>query len=133
MNIITTLKRASLLSVAVMCGFAVNAQTFTVDGIKYKASGATVAVQKDAYTGDLVIPETVDYEGKKDSESIKELRELSLDMLCKMIVDDNGENYLTAEALNELPANLVQRIDKVVSDYIFNKTKSDNVEDLKKN
>ena len=54
-------------------------------------------------------------------------------MLCKMIVDENGENYLTAEALNELPANLVQRIDKVVSDYIFNKTKSDNVEDLKKN
>ena len=64
MNIFTTLKRASLLSVAVLCGFAVNAQTFTVDGIKYKASGSTVAVQKDAYTGDLVIPETVDYEGK---------------------------------------------------------------------
>ena len=105
-------------------------------GIKDSAGNDIyVKVLKNQKWGDLVAfaSKSVDYEGKKDAESIKELRELSLDMLCKMIVDDNGENYLTAEALNELPANLVQRIDKVVSDYIFNKTKSDNVEDLKKN
>lgn len=65
MNIITTLKRATLLSAVVLCGFAVNAQTFTVDGITYKVSKTEVAVQKDeAYAGDLVIPETVTYEGK---------------------------------------------------------------------
>lgn len=105
-------------------------------GIKDSAGNDIyVKVLKNQKWGDLVAfaSKSVDYEGKKDSESIKELRELSLDMLCKMIVDDNGENYLTAEALNELPANLVQRIDKVVSDYIFNKTKSDNVDELKKN
>lgn len=69
MNIFTTLKRASLLSVAVLCGFAVNAQTFDLEGITYKVSGTTVIVQAasstiGSYAGDLVIPETVDYNGK---------------------------------------------------------------------
>lgn len=69
MNIFTTLKRASLLSVAVLCGFAVNAQTFDHEGITYKVSGTTVIIQKPSatigtYSGDLVIPETVSYNGK---------------------------------------------------------------------
>ena len=69
MNIITTLKRAALLSVAVLCGFAVNAQTFDHEGITYKVSGTTVIIQKastaiGSYSGDLVIPETVSYNGK---------------------------------------------------------------------
>lgn len=69
MNIFTTLKRASLLSVAVLCGFAVNAQTFDHEGITYKVSGTTVIIQKPSaaigtYSGDLVIPETVPYNGK---------------------------------------------------------------------
>lgn len=69
MNIITTLKRAALLSVAVLCGFAVNAQTFDHEGITYKVSGTTVIIQKastaiGSYSGDLVIPETVPYNGK---------------------------------------------------------------------
>ena len=69
MNIFTTLKRASLLSVAVLCGFAVNAQTFDYEGITYKVSGTTVIIQKPSaaigtYSGDLVIPETVPYNGK---------------------------------------------------------------------
>ena len=69
MNIFTTLKRASLLSVAVLCGFAVNAQTFDHEGITYKVSGTTVIVQAasktiGSYAGDLVIPESVEYSGK---------------------------------------------------------------------
>jgi hypothetical protein len=70
MNIITTLKRAALLSVAVLCGFAVNAQTFDHEGITYKVSGTTVIIQKPSaaigtYAGDLVIPEKVPYNGKE--------------------------------------------------------------------
>ena len=69
MNIFTTLKRASLLSAVVLCGFVVNAQTFDHEGITYKVSGTTVIIQKastaiGSYSGDLVIPESVDYNGK---------------------------------------------------------------------
>lgn len=68
MNIITTLKRSAVLSVAVLCGVVANAQ-FDYEGITYKVSGATVIVQKASsaigtYSGDLVIPETVPYNGK---------------------------------------------------------------------
>ena len=70
MNIITTLKRATLLSAVVLCGFAVNAQTFDHEGITYKVSGTTVIIQKasatiGSYSGDLVIPESVDYNGRQ--------------------------------------------------------------------
>lgn len=68
MNIITTLKRSALLSVAVLCGVVANAQ-FDYEGITYKVSGSTVIIQKPSaaigtYKGDLVIPETVPYNGK---------------------------------------------------------------------
>ncbi len=68
MNIITTLKRTAMLGVAVLCGVVANAQ-FDYEGITYKVSGTTVIVQKasaaiGSYSGDLVIPETVPYNGK---------------------------------------------------------------------
>ena len=69
MNIFTTLKRASLLSAAVLCGLVANAQ-FDYEGITYKVSGTTVIIQKPSaaigtYKGDLVIPEKVPYNGKE--------------------------------------------------------------------
>ena len=69
MNIFTTLKRATLLSAAVLCGLVANAQ-FDYEGITYKVSGTTVIIQKPSaaigtYKGDLVIPEKVPYNGKE--------------------------------------------------------------------
>lgn len=71
MNIFTTLKRATLLSAAVLCGLVANAQ-FDYEGITYKVSGTTVIIQKPSaaigtYKGDLVIPEKVPYNGKEYS------------------------------------------------------------------
>ena len=68
MNIITTLKRSALLCLAVLCSVVANAQ-FDYEGITYKVSGTTVIIQKPSaaigtYKGDLVIPETVPYNGK---------------------------------------------------------------------
>lgn len=68
MNIFTTLKRTALFSAAVLCGVVANAQ-FDYEGITYKVSGSSVVIQKasatiGSYSGDLVIPETVPYNGK---------------------------------------------------------------------
>ena len=69
MNIITTLKRSAILSLAVFCSVVANAQ-FDYEGITYKVSGTTVIIQKPSaaigtYKGDLVIPEKVPYNGKE--------------------------------------------------------------------
>ena len=69
MNIFTTLKRATLLSAVVLCGLVANAQ-FDYEGVTYKVSGTTVIIQKPSatigsYSGDLVIPEKVPYNGKE--------------------------------------------------------------------
>ena len=68
MNIFTTLKRTALFSMAVLCSVVANAQ-FDYEGITYKVSGTTAIIQKPSaaigtYSGDIVIPETVPYNGK---------------------------------------------------------------------
>ena len=68
MNIITTLKRTALFSMAVLCSVVANAQ-FDYEGITYKVSGTTAIIQKPSaaigtYSGDIVIPEKVPYNGK---------------------------------------------------------------------
>jgi len=67
------MKKASSLRclLLMLCCMAVcvtaGAATFTVDGINYKSSGTKVTVQKyttgSEYSGDIVIPETVTYDG----------------------------------------------------------------------
>lgn len=76
MNISTLCKRAAMLGVLAVAGLVANAQTFVYDGVIYKASGANLTAQKagtavtvgeagpTAYTGDIVIPETIEYNGK---------------------------------------------------------------------
>ncbi len=68
MNIITTLKRTALFGMAVLCSVVANAQ-FDYEGITYKVSGTTAIIQKPSaaigtYSGDIVIPEKVPYNGK---------------------------------------------------------------------
>lgn len=69
MNIFTTLKRTALLSAAVLCGFAVSAQTIDYNGVTYKltAKDATAAVQKPSTAigtyVDIVVVDSVPYEG----------------------------------------------------------------------
>ena len=62
-NLLKTLFAAFLM----LCGVAVNAQTFTVNNILYRivdASEKTVEVPRSSeYTGDIVIPDNVDYDG----------------------------------------------------------------------
>ena len=70
MNIITTLKRATLLSAVALCSFAVSAQTIDYNGVTYKltASSKTAAVQKPSTAigtyVDVVIPDVVPYNGE---------------------------------------------------------------------
>ncbi len=68
MNIFTTLKRTALFGMAVLCSVVANAQ-FDYEGITYKVSGTTAIIQKPSaaigtYSGDIVIPEKVPYNGK---------------------------------------------------------------------
>lgn len=72
-------------------------------------------------------------EGKTDPKSLKRSKELALDMICKLVVDEEGKNYLTLELLNAMPAQMVAKIDSAVSAFILEEQKNDKVEELKKN
>ena len=58
-------KRIIIFATLLLCSFAMWAQTFTVDGIKYKVTSTTeLSVEVTSggdYSGDIVIPETVEY------------------------------------------------------------------------
>lgn len=74
-----TLKRASVVGLVLAFGIGASAQTFLYEGICYKASGNKLTVQSvtgktkptpengtlpEHYTGDIVLPETIVYNGK---------------------------------------------------------------------
>ena len=79
------------------------------------------------------VPEFTALEGKTDPVSLRKSKELTLDMVCKMVVNDDNEPYLTPEALASMPAMMVAKIDAAVSNYILEAGKAENVENLKKN
>lgn len=72
-------------------------------------------------------------EGKTDPKSLKRSKELALEMICKLVVDDEGKNYLSLDMLNAMPAMMVAKIDSAVSAFILREQKNDKVEELKKN
>lgn len=72
-------------------------------------------------------------EGKTDPVSLRKSKELTLEMVCKMVVNEDNEPYLTPEALASMPAMMVAKIDAAVSNYILEAGKAENVENLKKN
>lgn len=104
-------------------------------GIKDSAGNDIFIKVKNQTWGDFIrfISEFTAVSGKTDAESLKKSKDLSLKAICNMIVDDNGENYLTVEALNSYPVKLVAAIDKTVSEYLVRYVKSEEAEDLKKN
>lgn len=68
-------KRAAFVAVLAVSGLMVNAQTFLYNNVVYKASGSKLTAQKPTvapangeapgdYTGDIVIPAKIEYEGK---------------------------------------------------------------------
>lgn len=76
MNFSTFLKRSALVAVLGVSAACANAQTFAFEGLIYKASGSKLTVQKAGtkvttgeagpteYTGDIVVPSSISYEGK---------------------------------------------------------------------
>lgn len=90
---------------------------------------------KNQTWGDFIkfISEFSAVSGKTDAESLKKCKELSLQAICNMIVDDDGNNYLTVEKLNTYPVKLVAAIDKTVSEYLTNFIKAESAEEVKKN
>ena len=104
-------------------------------GIKDGAGNDIFIKVKNQTWGDFLefISEFSAVSGKTDAVSLKKSKELSLKAICNMIVDDNGENYLTIEKLNSYPVKLVAAIDKTVSEYLVRFVKADESEELKKN
>ena len=82
-------------------------------GVK-NAAGEDVFVKllKSQKWGDFIkfITEFSALEGKTDPESLQRSKDLTMQMICKMVVNDEGKNYLTLELLNRMPATLVARI-----------------------
>jgi len=105
-------------------------------GVK-NAAGEDVFVKllKSQKWGDFIkfITEFTALEGKTDPESLQKSKNLTMQMICKMVVNDEGNNYLTLELLNRMPATLVARIEAAVSNYILEVGKNKNVEEIKKN
>lgn len=106
-------------------------------GIKDSQGNDVFIKVKNHTWGDFVnfVSEFSAVSGKRDAESLKKSEELALKAVCRMVVNDNGENYLTVDMLNSLPVMLVNAINNKVSEYInksVNLVKSDNVDDLKK-
>ena len=120
-------------------------------GVK-NAAGEDVFVKllKSQKWGDFIkfITEFTALEGKTDPESLQKSKNLTMQMICKMVVNDEGltmqmickmvvndegKNYLTLELLNRMPATLVARIEAAVSNYILEVGKNKNVEEIKKN
>ena len=107
-------------------------------GIKDNQGNDVYIKVKNHTWGDFVnfVSEFSAVSGKHDAESLKKSEELALKAVCRMVVNDEGENYLTVEKLNSLPVMLVNAINNKVSEYInksVNLVKSDNVDELKKN
>ena len=64
------MKKILSLSALLLCSLVAFAQSFSVEGIKYKVVSAdelTVKVQRGSYIGDIVIPDKVTYEEKEYS------------------------------------------------------------------